>query len=646
MAEGAARTRHSGSERGHAEVIDLTGEDLAVIDLTEGEGSPEVGAECALPPHGPLLPAVKQESKEEAEQGCGAPWDRAHAETKGTHGGGCFSSDSSSSSTTINSDLGSLASLQLDSDVFSFSSASSWRAGSDCSVPEPPSSCQPRDDPDCGPLPPAQRLSPDRSSCPPASGRGSPEWPLLETSRWVLGAAKQEPPEPGRRRLVHKAWLHKLRYFRRMPVHHLFLQGVVQDEETRQNARRKAQPIPSTKLSMVVTTMEENFPRGTLQFLTDFVSCQHYPPKEIVSHVTRNILLSSEAGPLLKDAYMLLMKIQMLHPATTAVLGWDWDLLRYVLEEQEEKLPGRVLFLQYVVQTLEDDFQLNLRLRCLQKSIAKKVLSCDRCFSNVKEVIEWLVAAVTGLRFSPLQEQQHEASCPSPDSSRAGSHAPFPGPDSAEDDDEAGGSEAALPASLAQKEVLLLQRMLAVAVEVDMSPNCSTNKMAEVVFPYVVNIPLRSQREAFLNSMESPLLRCKVLELLFHHSCDVPAALQLSLPKTLYFLGHSSLLLQYQDEEVTWQRWEEMLQHLNLLLLSYHHVVLGHLRSSLSERMDLIIANAKPKVQESDRLMPTDVEMHIQDFSSRLQQVLGQPLPPQLKDKVCVLRELLLATTA
>lgn len=57
--------------------------------------------------------------------------------------------------------------------------------------------------------------------------------------------------------------------------------------------------------------MEENFPKGTLQFLTDFVSCHHYPPKEIVSHVIRNILLSSETGEMLKDAYMLLMKIQM-----------------------------------------------------------------------------------------------------------------------------------------------------------------------------------------------------------------------------------------------------------------------------------------------------------------------------------------------
>lgn len=50
----------------------------------------------------------------------------------------------------------------------------------------------------------------------------------------------------------------------------------------------------------------------------------------------------------------------------------------------QEKPPGWLLFLQYVVQTLEDDFQQNLRLRLLQKSIAKKVLSCDMCFNNVK----------------------------------------------------------------------------------------------------------------------------------------------------------------------------------------------------------------------------------------------------------------------
>lgn len=55
-----------------------------------------------------------------------------------------------------------------------------------------------------------------------------------------------------------------------------------------------------------------------------------------------------------------------------------------------------------------------------------------------------------------------------------------------------------------------------------------------------------SCREALLNTMESNLLRCKLLEMMFQHSCDVPTSLPLSLSKILYFLGHSSVLLQYQ----------------------------------------------------------------------------------------------------
>lgn len=46
--------------------------------------------------------------------------------------------------------------------------------------------------------------------------------------------------------------------------------------------------------------------------------------------------------------------------------------------------------------------------------------------------------------------------------------------------------------------------------------------------------------------MESQLLRCKLLEQLFHHSCDLPTTLPLSLAKILYFLNHFSVLLPYQ----------------------------------------------------------------------------------------------------
>uniref|UniRef100_A0A8C2VSL8 Uncharacterized protein n=1 Tax=Chinchilla lanigera TaxID=34839 RepID=A0A8C2VSL8_CHILA len=63
-----------------------------------------------------------------------------------------------------------------------------------------------------------------------------------------------------------------------------------------------------------------------------------------------------------------------------------------------QTLPGRVLFLRYVVQTLEDDFQHTLRRQRhhLQQSIANTVLSCDKQPHNVRDVIKWLVKAVTG----------------------------------------------------------------------------------------------------------------------------------------------------------------------------------------------------------------------------------------------------------
>lgn len=57
---------------------------------------------------------------------------------------------------------------------------------------------------------------------------------------------------------------------------------------------------------------------------------------------------------------------------------------------------------------------------------------------------------------------------------------------------------------------------------------------------------LLCSREALLNTMESQLLRCRLLELLFQHSCDVPTTSSMSLEKVLYFLSHSSVLPQFQ----------------------------------------------------------------------------------------------------
>ncbi|KAH0510078.1 SUMO-interacting motif-containing protein 1 [Microtus ochrogaster] len=336
---------------------------------------------------------------------------------------------------------------------------------------------------------------------------------------------------------------------------------------------------------MVANTIEENFPLGTVQFLMDFVSPQHYPPREIVAHIIQKILLSgSETVDVLKEAYMLLMKIQQLHPANAKTVEWDWKLLTYVMEEEGQTLPGRVLFLRYVVQTLEDDFQQTLRKQRqhLQQSIANTVLSCDKQPHNVRDVIKWLVKTVT----------ENELTQPP------------------------GGTQTSSGTGV----------LKASSGHLSPQPNLTRNT---------------NQLEMFFTTMESHLLRCKVLEIIFLHSCETPTRLPLSLAQALYFLNNSTSLLKCQSDKTQWQTWDELVEHLQFLLSSYQHVLREHLRSSVIDRKDLIIKRIKPKPQQGDDITVVDVEKQIEAFRSRLIHMLGEPLVPQLQDKVHLLKLLL-----
>ncbi|XP_023582256.1 SUMO-interacting motif-containing protein 1 [Trichechus manatus latirostris] len=478
----------------------------------------------------------------------------------------------------------------------------------------------------------------------PSSRSCSPEFPLeqvpwlsvLETpSRKEISVS--EPAKPGSAQvqartpqgtLHNRPCLHRLKYFLRPPVHHLFFQTLIPDKDTRENKGRKVEPIPHRRLRMVTNTIEENFPLGTMQFLMDFVSPQHYPPREIVAHIIQKILLSdSETVDVLKEAYVLLMKIQQLHPANAKTVEWDWKLLTYIMEEEGQNLPGRVLFLRYVVQTLEDDFQQILRRQRqhLQQSIASTVLSCDKQPHNVRDVIKWLVKVVTEDELTQPPNGNQTSS--ETGILKASSSQPSP--------------QADLTKNTNQLIVCQLQRMLSIAVEVDRTPTCSSNKIAEMMFGFVLDIPERSQREMFFTTMESHLLRCKVLEIIFLHSCETPTRLPLSLAQALYFLNNSTSLLKCQSDKTQWQTWDELIEHLQFLLSSYQHVLREHLRSSVIDRKDLIIKRIKPKPQQGDDITAVDVEKQIEAFRCRLIQMLGEPLVPQLQDKVHLLKLLL-----
>ncbi|XP_029439183.1 SUMO-interacting motif-containing protein 1 isoform X2 [Rhinatrema bivittatum] len=443
-----------------------------------------------------------------------------------------FSLELSSSRTMLNSDMGSLESLQLEG-------ASSSSPNIHTSQDLPPLDLQDLASKNCG----ANSVTLQNSSPLPCQHRQcpsvlDPSSSLRSTQQLSLGVdSKGAIPEldlvgSPKRCPSNRAWLNKLKYFCNPPVQHLFFQDLKADAEIRKCQQSK--PIPERRLNMVTSTIEENFPQGTLQFLSDFVSLQHYPPKEIVSHVINKIMLGLHGPDILMDAYMLLMKIQRFHPANASTVKWDWKLVSNVMEKMDA-FPSQLLFLQYVIQTLEDDFQANLRRRTLQKSIAKSVLSCDNHFSNVRDVIQWLVNAVKFSSLEVSEVQPGPSLLPITDSTR----------------------------SKTQSLVCLLQRMLSIAVEVDKSPTCSSNKIADAMFPFLLSIPKRCQRETLFNSMESPLLRAKVIDIMFDHSCEplLSPSLPLSLAKILYFVKHSTLLLEDQDSSGDWQRWDEILHH-------------------------------------------------------------------------------------
>ncbi|OWK09384.1 hypothetical protein Celaphus_00006668, partial [Cervus elaphus hippelaphus] len=372
------------------------------------------------------------------------------------------------------------------------------------------------------------------------SSSPSPQSPEFETSLekvpWISAtenpARKErslsEPVNPGcalmqaqipQGGLYNRPCLHRLKYFLRPPVHHLFFQTLIPDKDTRENKGQKLEPIPHRRLRMVANTIEENFPLGTVQFLMDFVSPQHYPPREIVAHIIQKILLSgSETVDVLKEAYMLLMKIQQ------DVIKW---LIRAVTEDRLIQPP-------------------NENQTSPGKGILKTSSSHPSSQPNLTKNANQLVCFTRAF------------STPAGTSSQPAGTLPL---------------ICVLCSGL--RIVCQLQRMLSIAVEVDRTPTCSSNKIAEMMFGFVLDIPERSQREMFFTTMESHLLRCKVLEIIFLHSCETPTRLPLSLAQALYFLNNSTSLLKCQSDKTQWQKWDELVEHLQFLLSSYQHVLRG-----------------------------------------------------------------------
>uniref|UniRef100_A0A8C3G4N0 Si:ch211-199b20.3 n=1 Tax=Cyclopterus lumpus TaxID=8103 RepID=A0A8C3G4N0_CYCLU len=276
-------------------------------------------------------------------------------------------------------------------------------------------------------------------------------------------------------------------------------------------AEKKAFGAPEVlchqSLSLVYSTIDESYPEGTLQLLSDLLQPGYYPPRDITSHLLRGILLDPQCPyHLCVQAFNLLKRTQRHHMADDTTVSWDWELLTSVMADQRHPCKVVRMLLDYIVQTLEDDFEAKRSISALHHSIAKATLSCDQQFPRVREVIKWLFSAI-------MKSTEH-----------------------------GGTREAARESDELIRMVSIFQRMLSLALEVDRSPALTSAKLSQELFHMLIsNIPLRAHRMLLLESLQSKLLRCKLLEHLLDYACPLKTPLPMSLSLLLHFLKYCTL---------------------------------------------------------------------------------------------------------
>ncbi|KAK2839052.1 hypothetical protein Q7C36_013866 [Tachysurus vachellii] len=372
-----------------------------------------------------------------------------------------------------------------------------------------------------------------------------------------------------------------------------------------------AEPLCRQSLSLVYSTIEENYTEGTLQLLSDLIQPCYYPPADITAHLLKGILLEPSCTPVLAlEAYNLLMRTQKYHPADKLTIPWDWELLSYIMAEQEEarrlRDEVRCLLLQYVLQVLEDDFQFKLPKLRLHLTIANEMLSCDHRFRQVRELITWLldVAKQSFCTSEDEEMQRSERNC-------------------------------------CLKMLLILQRMLLLAMEVDLTPTRSSTKLSEELCNNLNSMaPCRRLRFLLLSTLQSNLLRCKMVEMLLDQSCSQKRVLPMSFKLLLHFLHTSTLAPDPSDGTERWRRWDELLQLVWMLMLSYQEVITGHLRYSITERFKL---TRTPIWTQNDRVTRAAVQEAAEAFLSRAVEDLGHDLPSQIQESLSQLQEHLLS---
>ena len=247
-----------------------------------------------------------------------------------------------------------------------------------------------------------------------------------------------------------------------------------------------------TQMNSLQALKEESFQQTVLTTVSSFMSQSRKPPPALVFYLLKDILLSEQCS-CSKQCYRLLKEIQVLHPVAarqmiSQKITWEFISMLVRLSKctvikfqsgDSSLAVNALLALSFLISVMEDEVKVKTFSHV--RTSAHRLLNVVKWANHIQDVISWIEEATLQHCFKRSNHGCMLDMCPA----------------------------------------YLLQRMLMLSLTVSERPeDCSSRIAGEMILAYC-QMPSLGCKTLLLQSMQSPLLRAKLIEIIVRNFCPL-----------------------------------------------------------------------------------------------------------------------------
>lgn len=262
-----------------------------------------------------------------------------------------------------------------------------------------------------------------------------------------------------------------------------------------------------SQMNSIEALQEEGFNESILNLVLGYMSTRRAPPPQLVFYILNKILLNGKKQSVTTLAYLTLKRIQVLHPSSADMhnCGLDWDFMTTVVEQMElsgcrcepesiknssdscQASQNASLAFAFILQVLEKECERKLLSTCMRKCLAYRLLSLNKAFRNVRNVLQWIKEAVDHHSNACSHNSGLRSSCPTSTVIVS--------------------SSSNLPCPLS-----LLQHLLQLVMIVNEQPRDCASQIADELVSCYLALRSLEQKTLLLQTLESHLVRSETLD--------------------------------------------------------------------------------------------------------------------------------------